>query len=1442
MIKTIAHLADLHIRKTPTRNEEYEIVFKNLIESLEKEKPDRIVIVGDLVHDYLDLQGEQLIMVSDLLNALSKIAPVRITRGNHDCFTGDHEILTKDGWKTLVNYINLGSDMEVLTFNSNNEHLEFQMPNEKVVKQFKGNLKQFRTNKCEFKVTPTHEILLHQYSNNSYVKKYADTVDLNTDYRIPLRSKEIIDGFDKWFELLGFCLADATFVIKNQNTMNGRVQFHFKKERKINYLCDLLSGLKIPYKLRDGDKKRNTKVICIYSQYARDIMKFFNYKKELSYEMGLLNQSKFKIKSFISGYLSGDGSLIENDRYTCATIYNQNAEILTTISNYVGYSGYIQDSDVFGNYENSKRQYIFFITINNDSKTTQIEEITDIQYDGNVYCLTVPNENLFIRYKGRPFITGNCRKKSLKRVDSIKAIVKTLDNPDVKYYDDTSVFYDDNVAWFVWHHGQPKNNPWKTKEGKLYEKCKITPMVGADGEKQKDYVAIDLFHDPITGCKSTTGFEMKSKSYYKLSDFKGDYLFAGDIHKMQYLDKNRTKAFCGSLLAQDVTEGDNAFHGYLLWNINNKSVQEIPIHNDYSFKNIKITPYTDFDDLDFEVDSPTNHMKVRFIWGTLPQTRTKDNERKVIEYIKSKYQNLIISHKNEFIEVEKIDINENITLQHITDIAVQHEIFKEFLIKIGTDEEVIKDIIALDEELLYEIGATDADSIEWNIIKFGGKNFMSYGELDIDWRNMDGLFQITGVNTAGKTTIMKLISYLLYNKAPETETRIKYGDKRFVNNRNDATFCEAYLVFEANGEYYGIQKKTEIIKNKSEEITSVPTTLSYYVLATPDDEMNADTALEKLDEDRRIKTQKKIESIIGTYDNFMRVVMTTSDTLNRILSNDMAIFIDSLLFDSGLDIFDKKLEGLKEYQKRVNEKPRVSCNIEFTTVANATLQQEITVLEGEITEIESIKLPDIQTRIQTGRSYLETLTKKLYKIDSEIYNLDVDVAREDISANKKNIVEIRAREMVLKQSIVPLKQTYDEIRLKELNDKKDAHKTNEYNQKLIIKGLEQEKLNEEHKIEIINGDIFRLKQDGIKLKKEIGDLKNSKVCSQCGQVINKQEHIDHINKTVKEKETEMYGIANKINIKDVVEKHEHQIIINAKVAEIVKINESIKQASLEMENILKEIGTLTNEKNDVDKRKELQAELDLIPTRIQNEELKISILEQKITNHENSLLRIEENQRIEKGIAAAKIKIVELETEETDERENIFIRKTQIGDKQLRIKYNESQIAEFKVQEYRDLVMNLYKKCVHRDGIPRQMLSNYIIPKINVTLENILSVAPFKVWLDVDDLRPKLSYNSRVTSIIDCISASGKERTFSSVVLKFALNQINVKAKPTIFLLDEVMGKLDENSVEEFIEILQLIKQNMKKVLIIEHSHELNPDYLINVQLNDEGISSVIIE
>ena len=71
---------------------------------------------------------------------------------------------------------------------------------------------------------------------------------------------------------------------------------------------------------------------------------------------------------------------------------------------------------------------------------------------------------------------------------------------------------------------------------------------------------------------------------------------------------------------------------------------------------------------------------------------------------------------------------------------------------------------------------------------------------------------------------MKILTYILYNKSLETETRKKYGDSRFVNNRNDAKFCEAYMVMEANGEYFGIKRKTELQRKRDGTLNGAPTT------------------------------------------------------------------------------------------------------------------------------------------------------------------------------------------------------------------------------------------------------------------------------------------------------------------------------------------------------------------------------------------------------------------------------------------------------------------------------------------------------------------------------------------------------------------------------------------------------------------------------------------
>jgi len=88
----IAHLSDIHIRKT-RRHEEYGKILDNLIASLESFNIDRVVIAGDLLHNKTDLSPEAVDLAGKYLNAISDVAPLDIVLGNHDCVINQHNRL-----------------------------------------------------------------------------------------------------------------------------------------------------------------------------------------------------------------------------------------------------------------------------------------------------------------------------------------------------------------------------------------------------------------------------------------------------------------------------------------------------------------------------------------------------------------------------------------------------------------------------------------------------------------------------------------------------------------------------------------------------------------------------------------------------------------------------------------------------------------------------------------------------------------------------------------------------------------------------------------------------------------------------------------------------------------------------------------------------------------------------------------------------------------------------------------------------------------------------------------------------------------------------------------------------------------------------------------------------------------------------------------------------
>lgn len=101
-IKKIIAFSDIHLRPLKG-HESYKLVFNKLIKKIKEEKPDRVVIAGDIFHNKLVTSNEMHIVFGKVLSAIAKISKVIIIPGNHDTVIGSSRI---DSIQPMVHLLN----------------------------------------------------------------------------------------------------------------------------------------------------------------------------------------------------------------------------------------------------------------------------------------------------------------------------------------------------------------------------------------------------------------------------------------------------------------------------------------------------------------------------------------------------------------------------------------------------------------------------------------------------------------------------------------------------------------------------------------------------------------------------------------------------------------------------------------------------------------------------------------------------------------------------------------------------------------------------------------------------------------------------------------------------------------------------------------------------------------------------------------------------------------------------------------------------------------------------------------------------------------------------------------------------------------------------------------------------------------------------------------
>jgi len=922
-----------------------------------------------------------------------------------------------------------------------------------------------------------------------------------------------------------------------------------------------------------------------------------------------------------------------------------------------------------------------FITTSLESETLSAELLNKLA----TYCEVI-------------VVMGNheIRKKDLKRQTSIGSVIKMMQNPNITYFTESGFFDDktEDIVWVNYSHVEKNIIPWRD--------------ITHTKDKNKKYIG--LFHDPISGCKLPNGLDMKGKDMVKMSDFKkNDLSLLGDIHLRQFFGD--TIAYPGSIL--QLTFGEKPEnHGFLLWEIdgNNITHKEYDLQNDYTKITFRIEEGFDYDNIKFINPLATKKSEFKVIWSDYSANINNENEEKIKKYFRDTWdtESLIFEKNRVYTNVASSEkLTESI---NINNKQVQQDIFKEYLKANKYDKVFIDEILSIDDIVDSRLELTSKiDNVEWSIEKLWVNNFKSYKEFEIDWTDISGIIQLSGENQQGKTTILDAITYITHGTTLSTNKlgggkKEKNGDNRYINNKRTEDFCNGGMIINVNGNRYTLFRETKRSwKRDKITISSCPTTLDYY----NGTEINEEN---KLRGERRTDTQTMIDSIIGDFDDFIRITLTNSENLNYLISLDRATFIDSVIKDAGYDIFEKKLSEFKTYKSEQNVN-KIDINLSQAVEETEGLKTLLKTLKIEHDECKS-DTKVIDDKVKEIHTERDTEFKKLNKIDDEISKLNIDKAKEKIEEYKETIESNLNTQNNNTIKMKSLKTTYDkesyESFLKELKTIDDdiislKLKTSQTETKIEkekgniervndkVKQLKQKEItSQKSKLVTINNDIEKINE---KLKTAISDKKRDLEDDKKTQDFKSQTLTTEIN-NIKEKGSDKNKQKLELEETDSCPvcgaSPEHQSNRNEKIKslkeEIVILMKDGKGKVSELKELKEEIILIEGKINDVEKtpvivslKEEIKKELEV--KRVEIEDINKICIEIEEDNF-NQVTELKNS--IDKGLKIKEISellIIDLETKITDIKKDIKTKETEKIDTQDKVSIIEKDKNEVKSYE-----------------------------------------------------------------------------------------------------------------------------------------------------------------
>ena len=934
-------------------------------------------------------------------------------------------------------------------------------------------------------------------------------------------------------------------------------------------------------------------------------------------------------------------------------------------------------------------------------------------------------------------ITGNhdCNLNNLNRLDVLTPIINNLNLPNLHYLKHSGVYDVADVSFVVWDVWEDEENYIKASDFKADTK-------------------VALYHGTVDRSKTDVGFSLPGKVTI---DYFDDYDMGliGDIHKRQYLNEEKTIAYCGSLIQQN--HGEGIGHGYLLWEVPTRTAEYIEIPNDYGYYTIDID-----DGIVPDVDDMPEKARLR--------VRVSNTDGAQLKKCLA-----VIHHRHGIKDVtitrvdrrERVRGEEHIVIGDVNDTDYQYELIEDYLKRNHTitDESLVK-IKKLNEEINNELPpARVKRNINWKLKNFEFSNMFCYGENNyVDFTQLDGIVGMFAPNASGKSTLLDALSFCLFDVTSRTTKAASV-----LNNKKKSFNCK--VNFEVAGLDYFIERKATTRSRDGH----VKVEVNFWMVDDGGDIIS-------LNGDQRRTTNYNINRVIGTYDDFILSTLSTQNNFTVFIDKTQKERKELLATFMGTDIFDTLYQSANDKISETQTLLRDFNKVDYGKIL-ADLQKETTILEVNQTNLLSKK--DGESKVYNDlNSQIINLTTQLKPVDDTIR--DINILEKENSDNEELLDTTHKEESNVTTEQYDLSQVISDLESKIKIYEKDN---------VQEKYAELEKLEQERNIFAVELD--KLKADvRVKLDK-IDKLKGVTYDPDCEHCMSNPLTLDAI-ETEKNLDKDV-GLS-----KEYMKKKEGMDTEIEKMFKVRAFKEELDKAKSQLSE-----GKLREDN--------LNYGLQYINERKQNIENQIQSTNNEIKRYKEQENNIKFNDSIKSKITKKELELSDVDKIISKLNDNITEVHSDIKVNDNEMKNINKKIKEIQELENQNQAYHYYLDAVRRDSIPYELLAK-AIPTIEGEVNNILSqLVDFQMALEMDgkNINSNIVYDDVNQWPLEL--SSGMERFISSLAMRVGLINVSNLPRSNFLAIDEGWGTMDSDNINSVYNLFQYLKTQFQFTLIVSH-------------------------